>query len=311
MSWFKVDDGFYAHPKVMGLSDGALSLWTLAGTWCAHQLTDGVVPHAALSMHRGTPERAQELVEAGLWELHPKGHKFHDWEQYQPTKEQVEAEREAAKERMKAARAKRKAAKPVRENTEDGSRDVPENTEDGSEDVRANTDRTSGEVRLTPTRPDPSLSTDVDNSSTSPSAQCSPAELRAEFAAFWTVYPRKSGKAKAEKAFERARRKTTVEAMTEAAGRYRDDPNREAGFTKEAATWLNQECWNDPPLPPRFERTSAKPPPGPLDGYGAGVKSQIGWEMLSPTPDPQAVAMAEAAGYKPPSNGHRLREVGA
>jgi hypothetical protein len=29
-------------------------------------------------------------------------------------------------------------------------------------------------------------------------------------------------------------------------------------FTKHPATWLNQECWNDEPLPPRPDSSSSK-----------------------------------------------------
>lgn len=43
MTWFKVDDGFYDHPKVENLSMAARGLWVTAGSWCAKQLTDGVI----------------------------------------------------------------------------------------------------------------------------------------------------------------------------------------------------------------------------------------------------------------------------
>lgn len=33
--------------------------------------------------------------------------------------------------------------------------------------------------------------------------------------------------------------------------RYRDDPNREATFTKHFSTWLNAGSWDDEPLPAR------------------------------------------------------------
>ncbi len=31
MVWFKIDDGFWSHPKVLELSDAAVALWTRAG----------------------------------------------------------------------------------------------------------------------------------------------------------------------------------------------------------------------------------------------------------------------------------------
>jgi hypothetical protein len=289
MPWFKVDDGFYAHPKTMELSDGAVCLWTMAGTWCAHHLTDGVVPFAALPALRGDAERARELLDAGFWESHPKGYRFHDWEQYQPTKDETLQRRRARSEAGRAGGRASGAARAKR-NADDGTTTPEANGEANDE---ANTEASAsanGEAKTndepTPTRPDPyQLPTGVANSITSPSAQCSPAELRAEFEVFWSAYPRKSGKAKAQKAFERARRTTTAEAMTEAAGRYRDDPNRVAAFTKEAAAWLNQQCWDDPPLPPRFERGAERPAQGPLSFISKSGQQQLMVELMKPSPD--------------------------
>lgn len=79
--------------------------------------------------------------------------------------------------------------------------------------------------------------------------------LEESFARFWSVYPRKAAKGAARKAWPRA-----VKAAGPAGGwsvivagaeRYRDDPNREDGFTAHPTTWLNAERWNDDPLPPR------------------------------------------------------------
>lgn len=68
---------------------------------------------------------------------------------------------------------------------------------------------------------------------------------------FWAVYPRRSDKAAAKKAFDKATKTTNVTDIIEGAQRYADDPNRDPEFTKHAATWLNHGCWEDEPLPPR------------------------------------------------------------
>lgn len=68
---------------------------------------------------------------------------------------------------------------------------------------------------------------------------------------FWAVYPRRSDKAAAKKAFDKATKITNVSDIIEGARRYADDPNRDPEFTKHAATWLNHGCWEDEPLPPR------------------------------------------------------------
>jgi hypothetical protein len=69
------------------------------------------------------------------------------------------------------------------------------------------------------------------------------------FDTFWTAYPRKTAKGAATAAWVKALKKTTAEVLIKAAESYRDDPNREDGFTAHASTWLNQERWLDGSLP--------------------------------------------------------------
>ncbi len=103
MVWFKVDDGFWSHPKVLPLSADAVALWVRAGAYCAHQLTNGLVSPQALRM-LADRDAAVELANAGLWDVVPEGFMFHDWAKYQPTREQVEADRAAATERKRKSR---------------------------------------------------------------------------------------------------------------------------------------------------------------------------------------------------------------
>jgi hypothetical protein len=79
--------------------------------------------------------------------------------------------------------------------------------------------------------------------------------VRSSFDAFYAVYPRHEGRAVAVKAFDKAMKKTgDLEIILAGAIRYRDDPNRESGWTLHPSTWLNQERWNDDPLPVRRHR---------------------------------------------------------
>ena len=71
------------------------------------------------------------------------------------------------------------------------------------------------------------------------------------FDAFWSAYPRRQGKGAAKSAWKRATKKARPDRIIAAAARYRDDPNREDDFTALPSTWLNQERWDDDPLPPR------------------------------------------------------------
>jgi hypothetical protein len=74
-------------------------------------------------------------------------------------------------------------------------------------------------------------------------------EIKSDFERFWEIYPRKQSKPAALKAFIKAIKETNIEMIIDGALAYANDPNREPGFTKLPATWLNNECWDDAPLP--------------------------------------------------------------
>jgi hypothetical protein len=90
MTWFKVDDSFYDHPKVFDAPDCAVALWTRAGAWAARNLTDGFVPSGMPARLCDDSDTAvKELVRRGLWVRASGGFRFHDWARYQPSKEAV------------------------------------------------------------------------------------------------------------------------------------------------------------------------------------------------------------------------------
>jgi hypothetical protein len=132
MPWFKVDDGFHGHPKVVELSLSSVGLWTLAGSWCAKYLTDGFVADKTVKRLGASSDETAELVNAGLWLTALGGFEFKDWADYQPLKADVEAERAAAQERMRKVRAKKKGVIGSGEQTPN----VQENFARSSEDVR-------------------------------------------------------------------------------------------------------------------------------------------------------------------------------
>lgn len=71
------------------------------------------------------------------------------------------------------------------------------------------------------------------------------------FKAFWDEYPSKAGRKPAREKFAIALRRASAEEIIAGAHRYNVDPNREQAYTKHAATWLHNDGWEDPPLPPR------------------------------------------------------------
>ena len=55
MAWFKVDDTFAMHEKVLAAGNSAIGLWVRSGAWSMQQLTDGFVPdHVVRAL--GTPK---------------------------------------------------------------------------------------------------------------------------------------------------------------------------------------------------------------------------------------------------------------
>lgn len=70
-----------------------------------------------------------------------------------------------------------------------------------------------------------------------------------DFEDFWRVYPRKTARLSAVKAWQKAIKSADPAEILEGARRYADDPNREAKFTAYPATWLNAGRWADEALP--------------------------------------------------------------
>jgi len=235
MVWFKVDDSFHAHPKVLAAEPAALGLWVVAGAWSSANLTDGFVPDSALP--RLLPDAAslaEQLRTAGLWARVRGGYRFHDWGDYNPTSESVRTEREAAKERMRKRRAEQ------RKNEES-----PGGSINGSSEQQANVRDLFGGSSPSPTRTRTSSSSDE--------------ELLRGFAdEFWPTYPRHVGKAAAEKAWIKARKAGAPAAdMVSGAHRYAADCERkhtDPQYVAHPATWINTARWNDEYVPAPLER---------------------------------------------------------
>lgn len=151
MPWFKVDDNLAFHHKVVTAGNAALGLWVRAGSWSAQQLTDGFIP-AAVAGVLGSKAQAGRLVNAGLWVEVDGGYRFHEWDQRQPSRENVLENRKKEADRKakgRAAAAEKNAANPT--NTQvNGSR--PAGTDAG---VPGGVTAGVRSTRPDPTRPVP------------------------------------------------------------------------------------------------------------------------------------------------------------
>lgn len=148
--WVRFDDQFPIHRKTAGLSDAAFRLHVSAIFWCARNLTDGYLPEEDLEdvcARVRTPGRfAAECVTKGIW--HPAGEPcksgkciapvdnpgwvIHDYLEYQFSREQVTAQREANKDRQTRHRAKRNGVTNAVTNGVSNAPPVPSRPEDQS-----------------------------------------------------------------------------------------------------------------------------------------------------------------------------------
>lgn len=122
MTWFKVDDNLAFHRKTVKAGNAAMGLWVRAGAWSAQQLTDGFVPDEIAAL-LGTQQQAAKLVSAELWRATSGGFSFHEWDERQPKREEVERERGAARERMREIRARKKGTNQTKPLVSDTSSD--------------------------------------------------------------------------------------------------------------------------------------------------------------------------------------------
>lgn len=126
MTWFRSDDDLPEHPK-SDVLEAACPTWAdLAAAWmtwhhmgcdCARRRTDGAFvrsrAHRAVRLPADVVDASlTRLVAAGFLEVTgPDAFAFHGWDEYQPTKAELDAEKRAGAERQKAWRMRQRAAR--------------------------------------------------------------------------------------------------------------------------------------------------------------------------------------------------------
>ena len=111
LAWFKVDDGFHSSRKLMqiprSLRIEAAGLWVISGSWSAQEELDGLVPDFMLEEWGAKPESIEWLIKVELWEEYSDGARFANWGEYQPTKAELEENRQKERDRKAAWRAEK------------------------------------------------------------------------------------------------------------------------------------------------------------------------------------------------------------
>jgi hypothetical protein len=108
----KLDDAFWTHPKLEGLSDRAHRLFVRSIGYASQHMTDGVLNAAALRTLGADARTSRELCtpvlpfEVGVWEpigsQHKDGYRIHDYLDFNPSRDEVlERRRQAAARQAK------------------------------------------------------------------------------------------------------------------------------------------------------------------------------------------------------------------
>jgi hypothetical protein len=114
MPWFALDDGFDSHPKVRKAGNAAVGLFVRLGVHATKHLTEGHLDGDIVRGY-GTPATVRKLISVGM--LHGFGHDckrceqptedgyvIHDYLEYNKSRAQIEAAREAARKRQQKGR---------------------------------------------------------------------------------------------------------------------------------------------------------------------------------------------------------------
>ena len=264
MPWFRVDDKFYSHPKFVAVSMAARGLWVSAGSWCTQNLTDGWLPESVLPLltsGRSVADLVVELESADLWTRGVNGWQFHDWTDWQWSKDRIEKQRLANRERQQkwAARGNDKRWGDGEPSPEPGAEraDYPHQT-----NAVSNALLTSLHTNTIPPVVQVPVTADV-VSGTDRSAIQDRDESKLEdasFTLFWNLATRKTGKGAARKAFTKALTRTTEQqlgpAWVKANAAWKTWPDKTR--IPHPSTWLNQDRWDDDPPSPHRPTTTSK-----------------------------------------------------
>lgn len=109
MSWVKLDDSFDGHKKVRRAGLEATGLHARALSHAGKEMEGGHIDPEWVEERAGKRglKLAEKLVQVGLWEPNGNGWVIHDYLDYNPTREEWEAERakrSAAGKRAASAR---------------------------------------------------------------------------------------------------------------------------------------------------------------------------------------------------------------
>jgi hypothetical protein len=239
MPWFKVDDQSTFNPKVVRAGNGAFGALIRLGAYCNAQLTNGFVTDEIVRMVASSRE-LEKMLDANM--LHPVdgGYQIHDYLEYQASKEQVQADRQAIKERVK--RHRNGVTAPVTTAVTNAYQQRDRNA----------VGNTVGNSPLSsPIQSYPILSEETQTPIAASPLVLVPTVRAARFdlGAIYAEYPRKVGKAKGVKALERQIKTAedfdrAMQGVIAFAVAMKSE-GRPVDKIPYFSTWVNEEQWRD------------------------------------------------------------------
>lgn len=96
MTWTKLDDGFWMHPKVLMAGNAAAGIFARLLSYCGSYLTDGMIPAGVVKTIAADDQQALDaLWRSGMIDLLESGGVvIPDYLEHQRSKAQVEADLE-------------------------------------------------------------------------------------------------------------------------------------------------------------------------------------------------------------------------
>lgn len=112
--WVRLDVDYFGNPKILAAGKDARSLHLASICWTAQHLTDGHIPPlivAHLCQTAGVARKTvTRLTDAGLWhENGDGGYVIHDYVTMNPSRDEVERDREGWRDRQRRFRSRRES----------------------------------------------------------------------------------------------------------------------------------------------------------------------------------------------------------
>lgn len=272
--WAKLHNDLWSSRKWMSISLAAQGLWTTAVAYSNTMRTYGKLEGHLLPLFRGTPELAAELVDAGLWDVDGDGWQIHDWDDHQTSREHAEsvsAKRAAAgRKGGQKSRLKRQPDSTETPLTSDSKQSAKQTEATPSKPKQEEEEEEEQEEQLSPLPPQGG---ELLLSPEPPRKRSGARVYPDAFEVLWSVWP-KTGDTKrtAYTAWEKATRgssrigpRISESELLEAVKRFAADPNlpgpAENRFIPALSVWINQDRWENGPLPPRGGPGGGRPDP--------------------------------------------------